>query len=74
MAIRFLLWIFGDSWRTTVLGYGIAIGYYVIPVLQGNGWTWKDLGTAAAIAVFSRLVSEDKKSKLDLLDPKDNPG
>ncbi len=73
MLIRLLLWIFGDSWRTTILGYSVAISYYVLPILQGNDWTWKGLGTAAAIAVFSRLVSEDKKeNKPDLPDPKDN--
>lgn len=61
MIIRILLFIFGSSWRTTALGYGTAIAYNLLPILKSKQWTWEDLLVGIVIAIFSRLVQEEKR-------------
>lgn len=54
--------LFGNSIKTSITGYIVAVLTAILPVLQGNVWTWKDLLLPAIIAILGRFTQLNKDS------------
>lgn len=54
--------IFGSSPRTTIMGYLVAIGTVVVPIIQDETFDihtqWKTLLVAGCVAVWGRLQKD----------------
>lgn len=65
--------ILGSSWRTTLMGYIMAIGTVIVPIIQDDGFDihkqWKSILVAVALAVWGRIQkdSDGITSKQDVI-------
>lgn len=50
--MKVIKFIFGDEWKSTLLGYGVGALQYA----SGHGW--KSAGIATGIALLGRLTNE----------------
>lgn len=62
---KFMISLFGKSWRTAVTGYGAAAFFAVLPIIQTGAFNihkdWPNLFGAIGCAIFGR-VSKDAKA------------
>ena len=64
--------LFGTSIKTSITGYIVAVLTAILPILQGNTWTWKDLMLPAIIAVLGRFTQLNKDKAVVVDNPPDN--
>lgn len=53
--------VLGSSWKTTLLGYLVAIADVILPLLQDGNVTWERIVRAVLITLFARFVADAKK-------------
>jgi len=58
----FLNIVLGSSWKTTLLGYLVAIADVIMPLLSSEEITWERIVRAALIALLARFVADAKKA------------
>ena len=54
----------GDSWKSSVTGYVLAVCYVLLPILQAKEFTGKELFLAAIIAIIMRFINEHGKKEV----------
>ena len=64
--------LFGTSIKTSITGYIVAVLTAILPILQGNTWTWKDLMLPAVIAILGRFTQLNKDKAVVVDNPPDN--
>jgi hypothetical protein len=48
--------LFGEGVKTSIGGYIVAALVAILPLMQGNTWTWRDLIVPAIVAIASRFT------------------